>query len=122
MKQLVFLILVMFSYLVVGQNTALDSLYEPGKFDKIEYYNDSTIKEVYNVDLFGKRHGKFYSFYIDGSLWGYGEFKHGKKHGQWGVYRLSNNRVGYYQYSRGKRVGIWLIYDENGDIVSSRNY
>lgn len=122
MRTIVFLGLMLVSLMGVGQTTTADSLYNPKEFKKVIYYQDSTIREVYNVDMQGRRHGKFYSFYSDGTLWGYGEFKHGKKHGEWVHYRVSGDKIGRHLYHKGERVGKWTIHDKYGNLVATKEY
>lgn len=122
MRGIVFLVIMLVSLSSVGQTTAVDSLYNPKEFRGVLRYEDNSIRQIFNVDSKGKRHGEFYSFHSDGSIWGYGEFKHGLRHGEWVQYRPNGELVGVQFFKKGDRVGIWSAYDESGELIATREY
>lgn len=123
MKHFITLLFLMVSTLSFSQND-LDSLLKVDKFEKVEYYGDNgiNVRELINLDLFGRRHGICYSFNADGTLWGVARFKHGKKHGSWLIYYNNGTIAGEYEYHKGKRVGDWKLFNSDGDLIATRSY
>jgi antitoxin component YwqK of YwqJK toxin-antitoxin module len=122
MKYLITLTFLIISCLSYSQDNSVNNLYKPNKFKKVVYYKTGEIREIYNVDLSGKRHGKFYSFFEDGTLWGVGYHKHGKKHGEWKLFNRDKSMNGIHVYDKNKKVGHWIIYDSGGDFLAEKYF
>ena len=123
MKSLIaFLILIFFSLTGTTQ-TYLDSILKTEKYNNIEYYTDTEIIHyVENINIYGKRHGKCYSFSRDGQLLSKAEFKRGKKHGEWSVYNGKGNLMAVFYYHKGSRTGHWKSFSDSGELIAERIY
>jgi antitoxin component YwqK of YwqJK toxin-antitoxin module len=63
----------------------------------------------------GKREGKWYAFFRDGSVQTEAFYIDGKEHGDYNVYRENGNPFFKGHYDHGNCDGTWSWYDENGN-------
>ena len=123
MKSLVLITIFIFSFISLSSQTDLDSILNSKKHNKVEYFKDTKkIQYLENCNIYGKRHGKHYSFSREGHLIGEAKFKSGKKHGKWVVYDFNGNIVALLYYNKGARVGHWKSFNESGELIAERKY
>ena len=123
MKSLVLITIFIFSFISLSSQTDLDSILNSKKYNNVEYFKDTNkIQYLENRNIYGKRHGKHYSFSREGHLIGEAEFKRGKKHGKWVVYDFNGNLIALFYYDNGTRVGHWKSFNESGELIAERKY
>jgi len=62
----------------------------------------------------GKREGKWFAFFPDGSVQTEAFYINGKEHGPYNVYRENGNPIFKGHYNHGSCDGTWYWYDETG--------
>ncbi len=124
MKALILVTFFILHSTFILSQTDLDSIMSSNKFNHIEYYKDTQIIHyVENINVFGKKHGKCYSFNRNGVLTGIAEFKRGKKNGEWSVYHvITGSMVGLFYYKNGHRDGHWKSFDSSGKVIAELTY
>lgn len=123
MKSLVLITIFIFSFISLSSQTDLDSILNCKEYNNIEYFKDTKkIQYLENRNIYGKRHGKHYSFSREGHLIGEAEFKRGEKHGKWVVYDFNGNLVALFYYDKGARVGHWKSFNGSGELIAERKY
>jgi antitoxin component YwqK of YwqJK toxin-antitoxin module len=65
----------------------------------------------------GKREGKWYAFFRDGSVQTEAFYVDGKEHGAYNVYRENGKPLYKGHYNNGICDGTWYIYDEDGKLT-----
>jgi hypothetical protein len=65
----------------------------------------------------GKKEGKWYAFFRDGSIQLEAFFIDGKEHGAYNLYRENGNPLCKRHYDHGNCDGTWYWYDENGNVI-----
>jgi len=65
----------------------------------------------------GKRDGKWYAFFRDGSVQTEAFYVEGKEHGAYNVYRENGHPIFKGHFDHGICDGIWYYYDENGKVT-----
>lgn len=79
------------------------------------------VKNKYDV-LYGKRHGKYSSYFFDGKLFLTANYFDGERHGDW-IWYFNNGKVNTTgSYIHGKKDGVWKNYHENGKLESEDTY
>jgi hypothetical protein len=64
----------------------------------------------------GKRDGKWYAFFRDGSVQTEAFYIDGKEHGAYNVYRENGNPIFKGHYTHGDCDGTWTWYNEDGSV------
>ena len=89
---------------------------------EIHYFENGKTQIEGGYDKLGKRHGTWKSYYEDGVVWSYGEYKNGIQEGENKVY-YSNGKIRYGgKWENDKQVGKWVFYDKKGDLIKSEDY
>ncbi len=69
-----------------------------------------------------ERHGKWKSWFTDGTLWSEGTFENGMRIDSAISYHPNGKVSMRGLYQNGKMVGVWKVYDENGVLIGEKNY
>ena len=90
--------------------------------DWVVKYKDSDITQVRGFFRFGKRHGKWASFYPDGKLWSETEYDNGVKSGKTIVW-FPNQKIQYEgSFKEDARFGERKLYDETVKLVEKKKF
>jgi antitoxin component YwqK of YwqJK toxin-antitoxin module len=81
------------------------------------YYYENQQQYVGGGFKDGKREGKWYAFFRDGSVQTEAFYIDGKEHGAYNVYRENGNPYYKGHYDHGNCDGTWTWYDEEGNIT-----
>lgn len=107
----------------VNQEPEVEELVEikDGKFT--EYYpGKKQVKFEGMQDEQSLRHGKWSFFDEKGTEISTTFYDHGKKHGH-SVVKYPSGVIHYYgEYHYDKMIGIWKTYDENGKLLTEKDY
>ena len=102
---------VMYYYKVDEQGKATDE-----KIGVAEYYQNQ--QEYVTGGLKdGKRDGKWFAFFPDGSVQTEAFFVNGKEHGPYNIFRENGSPLFKGHYNLGICDGTWTWYDENGNLT-----
>lgn len=71
---------------------------------------------------YGKRDGKWTSWFDNGNKWSEGYFKNGVDQGKRTVYHENGQKLYEGNYTDGKKTGIWKFYDDKGKFTKEENY
>ena len=100
-----------------------NSYYDKGESREVGKYIEGK-KDGEWVDYY--RNGKFDGKnvgYVDGKITIIENYKNGKRDGKWKEYSFTGTYlVSERNYEDGKLDGKWVLYNENGKIVSEKNY
>jgi antitoxin component YwqK of YwqJK toxin-antitoxin module len=78
------------------------------------YYYDNKQEYIGGGLKDGKREGKWYAFFKDGSVQTEAFYIDGKEHGAYNIYRENGKPLFKGHYDHGICNGTWYWYDENG--------
>ena len=81
------------------------------------YYYDNKQEYVGGGLKEGKREGKWYAFFKDGSVQTEAFYINGKEHGNYNVYRENGKPLFKGHYDHGICNGTWYWYNEKGDLL-----
>ncbi len=119
-----------------GTVKVVEETYPDGKEKVVAYYTDDDAHEKLREETFypngkmqtygefkdGKRDGIWRVWYQNGNIWSEGEFKDGKADGFRKVY-YENGQLRYRGFFTGdKKSGKWEFYDENGNKLKEEEY
>ena len=83
---------------------------------------ETGITNIRGFFRFGKKHGKWASFYPSGQLQSETEFDNGIRKGK-SVVWYENGKVMYEgEYKKDNRFGVWKTYDSSGTLLETKKY
>lgn len=103
MKKLFTTLFIVFGFSLFGQQAYLDDWNADGVMEYVKYSDDGKkIEEGYVID--GKYHGKWTSYYTDGTIRVIARFKNGIKHGTWSFYNENGELTHEVVYENNRKV------------------
>lgn len=101
-----------------------DDLVEINGNTYTEYYDESKsqIKQTGDFDADQKRHGIWKYYHRNGVEASMTEYNHGEKNGISIVRRPNGTPYYHGEYKDDKKVGIWKTFDEEGKLVTEKEY
>lgn len=113
------------SIITVDSSKINKTIADPMLPQSLDYTGDHIVKypngitQIRGFFRFGKRHGKWASFYETGNLQSETEYSNGIKEGTTIVWYLNGKKRYEGQFKNDLRVGKWIFYDAIGKIVES---
>lgn len=119
-----------------GSIRVVEETYPNGKEKVVAYYTDNDAHEKIREETYypdgkiqtygefknGQRHGIWRVWYQNGNLWSEGEFKNGQANGFRKVY-YENGQLRYRGFfTNNKKSGTWEFYDENGNKLKEEEF
>jgi len=91
-------------------NTTQEKIGEAYYYENKQEYVGGGMKD-------GKREGRWYAFFRDGSVQTEAFYIDGMEHGAYNVYRENGKPMFKWYYNHGVCDGTWYWYDENGSVT-----
>jgi antitoxin component YwqK of YwqJK toxin-antitoxin module len=131
MKKIVFVFVTLF--LIFGcENTTDKKIDKKIKIENLVEVKDGVFTEWYpgkksikfqgGQDELGNRDGKWTFYAENGTELSFTLYNHGKKEG-FSLVKYPNGRIHYRgEYQNDEMIGLWSTYDENGNLITEKEY
>lgn len=137
MKQVVFLSFLLISSCGGSESSEVTEVWPDGSEKTIQYYKDTDGKrQIIRIEEYhengvrrlvgyykdGERHGKWNSWHENEQLWSVARYSNGQLEGKQTVYYPSGQKHYEGTFRKGIRTGLWRFWDEQGILVTEKDY